>query len=219
MIPLHIACQVDGAVELRTPLALDALLGAALAQRRGLLPPGPGEAPTPLDIPLARSGCRRMYLASFSIYEFEAYDLRWRNRRFPVLEAQGMGGPKLRRINASLGPTKTKRVPREAQHLRDDRLDWYAVGTEAAVRDLLGDLEHVGASRGVGSGRVRSWSVQAVDPWEPGFPLVLDGRPLRPLPVEWPGVRESDCRIEMRTLEPPYWWEPSRRAVRCWVAA
>lgn len=216
--PLRITCHVSRDVAINAPIALDALLGFALAQRLGLQPPQGDEEPVALDIPLARSTCGRIYLGSHSIHEVEEYELRWRNRRFPVPEAQAMGGKKLRRINTSTGATKTKRVPREALHLHDGRLDWYAVGDEERVRDLLFDIQYVGGARGVGSGRVASWAVEDTDPWEPGFPVLLDGIPLRSLPVGWPGVDESRCRVEQRTLEPPYWWRRAERQVPCWVA-
>lgn len=220
MRPLHIVCRIDGPASLgHHGLALDSLLGSVLAQRAGLIPPGPGEEPADLDIPIEMSSCGRLYLASFSIFEIERYEMRWTNQRFPLTEAQTMGAPKLRRVNMRAGPSKTKRAPRELAHLRDGRLDWFAIGDCDRVAALLAEVGHIGGRRGIGGGVVREWSVEIiVAPWSPGFPVVLDGRPLRPLPADWPGIDAQKSVRSRGVLTPPYWWERSRREVDCWVS-
>jgi len=119
----------------------------------------------------------------------------------------------------NLGAQKSKRAPREAFYMRGDRLTWYAVGDGLGVSRLLADIDHVGNSRGVGSGRVREWEVDEIEAWEPGFPVLLAGRPLRSLPLDWPGVDQSKARVEARVLQPPYWHRRAERQIECWVGS
>lgn len=83
---------------------------------------------------------------------------------------------------------------------------------EGRVRELLALVTHLGKRRAVGLGRVERWEVLPCEPWE-GFPVLRDGRPLRPLPTDWPGLVEYD--LGLRTLSYPYW--DSSRRVECAV--
>lgn len=199
------------------PIALDALLMAAWATREDLGPLSFRDGDTvgiPKDaVPLRRSACGRIYLASVGQQETEQHERRFLNRRFPIAEAQAMGGPKMKRINVSAGTTKGYRIPMQMTHLRNDSMLWYAIGDVDRVRELVTTIGYLGKKRSVGLGRVASWTVEACEAWE-GFPVLLDGRPLRALPRDWPGLGEH--RIERRVLTPPYYerW----RAEECAVA-
>jgi CRISPR type IV-associated protein Csf3 len=180
------------------PIALDALVMAAVALRDNLLPPEPDTPP--IDIPIAQE--RGIYLATVAQVEWETYDRHWINRRFPIEEAQAIGAARVKRINLSGGPTKSYRLPLEVGYVRDGIVRWWCVGDTDPLRTLLVHVTHLGKRRAVGKGEVTDWTVEACATW-PGFPVVRDGRPLRPLPLDWPGVNDADRG--MRVLTPPYW--------------
>jgi hypothetical protein len=166
------------------------------------------EAP-PLEIPVAKEPGGRFYLASFSDSQWEGHELRWVNRRYPVAEAQALAGPKLRRIQINAGPCKSFRIPLESGHLVGDEMRWWCLGEAEPIRDLLALVTHLGRRRGVGLGRVAEWMVEPCEPWD-GFPVLRDGRPLRPLPLDWPGLVATEPG--MAVLFPPY-WERTREEV------
>jgi len=200
--PLCVTATLAGEIALpQGPLALDGLLAWAVCAREGLAAPVEGIRPVHIPVALAPGG--RFHLCSFSLAAWEAFGVRYVNRRFPLPEAQNMGAPSLKRILLSGGPCKSFRLPLESGHLRDDRLTWYLQGDRARVAELLQMVTGLGKRRGVGLGRVARWEVTPVEPW-PGFPVVREGRPLRPLPVDWPGVSEGAAR-EYRCVSFPYW--------------
>lgn len=202
MTPLRVEARLLGAICLPNgPLALDALLTWVEAQRRELPPPASAGDCTDLPIPLAQD--RGVWLASFGTYELEESERDWTNRRFPLPEAQDLGGAKLKRVMLSAGPSKSYRLPRERMHLVDDRVTWWAVGDAGAVRGMLAEASYLGKRRGVGLGKVRQWSVEPCERWE-GFPVLMDGAPLRSLPLDWPGVSPESERA-YAVLRPPYW--------------
>lgn len=209
MTPLRVTAHLRGPV--RMPygwLALDALLGAAICVRDNEPPLMPGDEPADLtgriDEVLRRSDCGRLWLASWSVGEPERWEKRHALRRPPVAEAQAMGTA-LRTINIGAGPMKAFRKPQEAVHFADDRLDWYAVGDSDRMRELLALVRHLGAKRNAGDGAVGRWDVAPCEPWGAGFPVVVDGAPLRPLPPDWPGLDEFRCVPDRLPLMPPYW--------------
>lgn len=208
--PLRVEATLVGAVQLHRPVALDALLMAAVAVRDDLPPIGVGER-IDIEIPIARE--RGVYLASVGIYDVEARERRFLTKRFPLAEAQAIGDPKMRAIKQSAGLTKNFRIPTETQHLRGDRVVWFAVGDVGAVRELLTHIHYLGKKRSVGLGRVAEWKVAEIaDTWE-GFPVTRDGKALRNLPLDWPGLREP--RRGHAVLAPPYWeqWRAEECAV------
>lgn len=202
MTPLRVEARLLGGICLPNgPLALDALLTWVEAQRRELPPPASAGDCTDLPIPLAQE--RGIWLASFGVCELEESERDWTNRRFPLPEAQDLGGPKLKRVMLSAGPSKSYRLPRERMHLVDDRIAWWALGEADAVRSMLAEVNYLGKRRGVGLGKVRQWTVESCGSWE-GFPVLRDGAPLRSLPLDWPGV-SSDAERAYAVLRPPYW--------------
>lgn len=201
--PLRVTARLAGGIALPWgPLALDGLLAWAVCAREGMLAPVDGIRPVAIPVELEPAG--RFHLASFSVGEAEEHEHRWVNRRFPVPEAQGLAEVGFSRINISAGAQKTYRLPLETVHLRDDRLAWYLLGDRDRVLELLDLVRHLGKRRAVGYGQVREWSVEECGPWA-GFP-VLDpaGQPLRPLPLDWPGL-SPDASQAFRRLSFPYW--------------
>lgn len=198
--PLRVVAHLEGPI-VSLPM-LDSLLAKAIADLEGLPPVMVGDAYADIDIPVMRSPCGRYHLASAPIGRAECYEMRHRNRRFPMAEAQRFAAPEVRRINVQNGATKSFRVPYQQMHLQGDLVLWYATGDAERVRALLGLVSHLGRQRGVGKGRVARWTVERVsEPW-PGFPVVLDGAPLRPLPLDHPGVTVATRKLA--TLTYPY---------------
>lgn len=202
MQPLMVTARLAGAISMPArPVALDALLAYAVVLRDHITPASTPDEVVPIEIPIEREPGGRFHLCSHAVYAVEQAELRWKNRRPVVPEAQAMGRFKRMQINA--GHSKGYRVPYEATHLEDDELRWWAYGDCDKVLDLLGLISHVGKMRAVGLGRVVEWQAETCEPWDDGFPVVLDGRPLRPLPTDWPGLAE-DVAVERCTLTYPY---------------
>lgn len=199
--PLVITATLRAAVAIPNgPIAFDALLGAAVAMREGLVASMQDEL-LPIVVPLARE--RGVFLASDGVASVELHEHRYINRRFPLGEAQTMGEPALRRIQINGGPCKSFRLPLDTVHLEGDRMTWWALGDRAAIESLLAEIRYLGKRRAVGLGAVARWDVAPCEPW-PGFPVVRDGQPTRSLPVDWPGLAAGVERA-MRCLAPPYW--------------
>lgn len=205
MTPLHVVAHLQGQIAAQsTGIMLDALLQHAEATRRGLSPLDRlVRGPSDLPIPLARSECGRVNLCSAGLTNHEEHELRWKNRRAPIAEMQMLAGPKLKRINITGGANRSYRIPLDTTHVEGDAIGWFATGAVGAVRELLGWVGYLGHRRAVGLGRVVRWDVIECEPWD-GFPVLRDGLPLRPLPVDWPGLRD-DAERALRCLRPPYW--------------
>lgn len=214
MTPLQVTARVQGEVLRADSIALDGLIAYAVALDLGL---PPVQSQTPQEradserrlheaMPLERSACGRLYLASMgqARYEEGSHETRYLNRRFPTTEAIYLASDRLKRVQLSSGMSKTYRIPYQAGHLEGDLVTWWALGETDRVRDLLGCVAHLGKKRSVGYGKVLAWEVEALqgEVWE-GFPVLLDGRPLRPLPLDWPGLGEHDQ--DYRCLTFPYW--------------
>ena len=200
--PLEITAKLRGAIALpQGPLALDSLL-AYLTCLRDQIPPAltVAEVVRP-EIPIAVEPQGRFHLASFAYYIPERSANHWCNRRFPIAEAQMFGCEKLKAIHVARGPQKSYRIPMEKVHVIGDTLTWWCMGEPELIRLLLSACTHLGKKRSVGLGRVERWDVREADTW-PGFPVVRDGIPLRPLPLDWPGLVDYD--VEMRNLTFPY---------------
>jgi CRISPR type IV-associated protein Csf3 len=212
MEPLRVVCQIQGQIVLPTgSIAIDALLGAAYARVHRSPPVVSGQPIDPLPIPIARSECGRIYLASFAYASYDGYETRYRNRRFPAREALRLTA--MKRVDVAAGAQKSYRIPYSASHITGDQLEWWCAGEADGIRTLLATVTNLGRHRGVDYGRVVRWAVTPVaDPW-PGFPVLRDGRPLRPLPLDWPGL--VDYQTSFKALLPPYW--DRTREVKCAV--
>lgn len=201
-VPLRITARLGSGTALPYgPMALDALLAWAVAAREGFLAPVDGYRE--IEIPVAREPGGRFHLCSFSVGEVVASEATWVNRRFPIPEAQALAEPAFKRIQINAGAQKSYRLPLELQHFRDQTLTWFALGDAGRIADLLSLVTHLGKRRGVGHGWVREWHVEPCESW-PGFPVMRDWHPLRPLPLDWPGLAEDAERRYCRATY-PYW--------------
>lgn len=202
MIPLVVTAQLAGRVLLPSGGGpqFDSLLGAAEARRRGLPPLTSPEQAIPIEVPLQRSDCDRLYLCSVGWYAVEAHVLGYTQRRYPLQQvvehAHGV-----KRVQ-NVGAQKDYRIPRDELRLRSDRVTWWCVGDPDQIRPLLTWVHEIGRKRGVGFGAIRQWKVEACEPWA-GFPVLTpEGLPTRPLPLDWPGVA-SDAERGFATLSDP----------------
>jgi CRISPR type IV-associated protein Csf3 len=206
MEPLRVTARVQRELVIpRYGLALDSLLAAAVALREQLPPAREIEEVIPIEIPIELEPERRFHLASNSVCRVAGRSKRHTNKRPVIAEAQQMGG-KIKRMQINAGPSKGYRIPYETVWPEDGTLTWWAVGDPAEVEGLLGLIGYLGKRRGVGLGRVLEWEVEPCEPWGDGFPVVLDGQPLRALPPDWPGL-EDPAIIEARLsyMGGPYW--------------
>jgi CRISPR type IV-associated protein Csf3 len=182
--------------------ALDGLLGATLAEEQGLVA-GFGEM-VDIDLPLERSPCGRVWLASFAQFVPEIHEVRHTHRRFPIEQAQMLGAAGMRKIDIGAGVNRSYRIPGRVSHAQDDTITWYARGEWPRVEELLSRVTHLGKRRAVGRGAITSWQVASAGEGWPGFPVMLNGKPLRALPVDWPGLAPNTRRA-YQVLRPPYW--------------
>lgn len=206
MTPLHVVAHVAEGVVLRAPLMLDALLAWAVATEQRLLPPLAGQDPEPIEIPIQREAGGRFHLCSEGFAIVADHEQRYKQRRAPIQQMARMGTDKLRRVDIASGPNKGYRVPYELQLLDGGRIEWWCVGEPIEIRRLLGLVRYVGKHRGSGKGRLdihgTPWIVEPCETWD-GFPIVRAGKPLRPLPLDWPGL--SAPRQGFRTTTYPSW--------------
>ena len=185
-------------------IALDALLGAAVCVRDNVPPATTAAELVPIDIPIERSSCGRVYLASVAQFEVERYDMRFVNKRAPIEQYQAIGSPKIKTVSITSGPNKSYRIPRETMHLVDDLIVWWCCGDADAIRALLALVYYLGKRRAVGLGKILRWDVEPVRrPWD-GFPVLCEGEPIRTLPDDYPGL-SPDADRGIAVLEPPYW--------------
>lgn len=181
-------------------IAFDGLLAAAVVRQTGQPLASSAHECALVEIPVQRSECNRFHLASLAQFDIEKRSSSFTNKRFPMREAQTIST--VSRVQESTGPSKGFRIPRE--HLHVDKLEWFCIGSRELITDLLADVTALGKKRGVGMGEVvvGSWRVDPIDPWD-GFPVLRDGVPLRPLPQDWPGLREYEPAYARLTF--PYW--------------
>lgn len=215
MKPLRVVAHMRGAIREpglagAAPAMLDGLLMWALSQELRL-PSAQNQSPEERAanerrlaeaMPLAREG--GIWLASEAQWAKEAHEVRHINRRFPAAEAAALGSPKLKRVEMSTGLSKSYHIPVRQSHAVGDVVVWWALGDEERVQGLLAWVTHLGKKRAVGCGPIERWEVTVCESW-PGFPVLLEGRPLRPLPLNWPGLQEGAYREDLRVLAPPYW--------------
>lgn len=202
MTPLRVTARLQDAIVLTLgTIALDAILAAMYAMVHRLPPVPPGVVPEQLPIPLAFEPGGRFCLASFSVATFDQFEVQHMHKAFPVDVARHH--TKMGVVNQKSGVNKSYRLPMSLAHADGDTLTWWCVGDKDGIEDLLQYCHHLGKKRAHGMGKVRAWKVEQCAPWDDGFPVVLDGKPLRNLPVDWPELVEPD--IQMARLTYPYW--------------
>lgn len=202
MTPLRITATVANAVIMRDPLHLDGLLAWAVCQRNNIPPALTEEELVPVEIPVQRSECGRFHLCTASVWEAEAAELRYLNRRPVVAEMQLMG-PQKGTMNISAGLSKGYHVPLHTEFPREGRVSWWCIGDREEIADLLCVVGYLSRRRAVGYGKVTQWAVEECEPWGDGFPVVCDGKPMRNLPTDYPGL--DTPMVQMRKLTYPYW--------------
>lgn len=205
MVPLEVTATLYGRVILPRAgyVHLDGLLAWAAWARSGDPPALDETQIVRYPIPVAESECGRYHLASASACAVRFREKRYVNKRFPVAEWQMLGGGKsANRIQINAGPSKGFRIPLEAHHLEDHEIRWWCIGDRDEIEALLSLVTHVGRLRGHGEGEVREWRVEPCKPWGDGFPVLRDGRPLRHLPLDTPGLGEH--LPQFGTLTYPY---------------
>ena len=95
--PLRVTATLRGPV-VSVP-GLDSLLAYAVALLAGREPLTHGDAGPLVEIPILREPAGRFHLCSAPVYAEAHYETRHRNRRFPMVEAQMLAAPDVRRIN------------------------------------------------------------------------------------------------------------------------
>jgi hypothetical protein len=204
--PLHIVAHLAEGIVLRHQLAIDALLAWATAAREQVLPPLPGDDAARIEIPIMREPAGRFHLCSLGFAVPEQHELRYKNKRAPAYEYARFGTSKIRRVDIGAGPNKGERKPYELQLLEGDRIEWWALGDAERIRARLSVVHYLGKHRGNGKGRLdlhgTPWAVDRCEPWGDGFPVARAGKPMRTLPLDYPGLR--DPRTAFRPLSYPY---------------
>jgi hypothetical protein len=198
--PLHVVAHLDGAI-VSAPM-LDALLAYQVAQRAELPMYARPSEHSPIEIPIQRSPCGRFHLASAPQYSVLESEARHKSRRPVIAEAQMLAGPSVKRIDIQTGPSKGFRIPYSTHLLVGDAVHWWCLGDRERIVGLLSGALHLGNRRGAGHGWLTRWDVQPCEPW-PGFPVVRDGKPLRALPLDWPGLVAP--AVGLANVTYPFW--------------
>lgn len=195
-VPLSITAELAAPVVFHRPVALDAMLMAAVAYVEGAPPVEVEEVA--IDIPLEERG--GIYLCTLALGDVLYRSTSYRNRPVPLARLLQLGQVKPK-YNVVAGRGKPTRIPEEHKLMR--ALRWYCIGDAERITALLRTVSSVGARRGAGMGVIKAWEVAPAEAWA-GFPVLDEsGLPLRPLPLDWPGLTGGMRGFER--LRPPYW--------------
>jgi len=213
--PLHVVAHLKENVVFNSPIMLDGLLAWVVAAQHRLLPPQSGEPPRRIEIPIQRDEKRDVYLCSQGFLAQEASEVRYKNRRAPWVEFARLGSSKIRRVNISLAENKSYRVPYELRLGR--AIEWWCLGDAERILELLSYVHYLGKHRGSGEGALdihgTPWTVEPCKSWGRGFPVVQSGKPMRPLPIEYPGLRAP--RTRFGNVRPPYYDHSTEEMIAC----
>lgn len=203
--PLRVVARLAEAITVGEPIMLDGLLAWVEANQERRIPPMRGERPAArIEIPIARTEDGAFHLCSQAHGASIASELRHYHWRAPVQEMARMGNGAIRRVDTTGGANKGLRIPYRLELVPE--LEWWCVGDAERIRGLLHFVHYLGDARGRGHGKLllheRPWTVEPCETW-PGFPLVRDGLPLRPLPQDWPGLEDPPLGYRVTTY--PYW--------------
>lgn len=216
---LRVTARLAEGIVLNRPLALDALLQWAVSAENHLLPPVPGQPGKQIEIPIMREPGGRFHLCSDGFGAVEFSENRHKHRRAPVQQFHrfgktGKGG--INRVDTAAGANKSYRAPYVIETMESDQIEWWCIGDPERVQLLLGYIRYLGKHRGAGKGRLdihgTPWIVEPCEQW-PGFPVVRAGKPLRPLPLDWPGL--IDPNTTYRVLTPPNWDHSREQILAC----
>lgn len=188
--------------------ALDALLIAVAARDAGIPPPigavAPGDVPVPPPLVMERG----LYCASVGMVDAVGHQMRWTQRPAPLRRHLALDEGR-RKLKLTTGAGKPTRSPMRTAIA--PTVTWYALATDPdeLLRLLRQHVTHIGPRRAAGYGNVGEWQMSTVESWQ-GFPMVdHDGAPLRPLPMDWPGVDHAAGRAARGRVIPPYWCGPT----------
>jgi hypothetical protein len=210
--PLVVTATMRDPVEFTFPIMLDGLLVRVVADRLRSPRPTCSDECRRFDTPIALEPGGRFHLASEAHHGAALFSrVEHIHKRAPVHELMAFGVDKLRRVDIKSGPDKGWRVPRSGEMFSD--LHWWCVGDAESIRELLLGVTRLGARRRHGCGAVRSWIVDPCEPWD-GFPVLREGMPLRPLPLDFPGA-STESRKSFRNLTYPYFMKERAELLLC----
>jgi len=199
---LHVTATLANGVAFNAPPMLDALLAWVIAARKRIIPGADPSQLEPIDVPLAREPGGRFHLCSQGFGRIDGRETNYKNRRAPWQEYARLGSKRISRVNVSVAEDKSYRVPYST--LLIERMEWWCIGDPDQIADLLSDVHYLGRHRGSGHGRINlPWLVERYESWGDGFPIVRDGKPTRPIPLDWPGI--CDPATAYRGVTYPYW--------------
>lgn len=204
--PLRVRAYVSQEIVLKQgAIALDSLLIYMRAKLLRLPPPSVQEAETGkiarIDIPVFKERVKtRFYYASIAYPKLVQHQTAYNRRRFPVHEAVHL--TKMNRVDTASGMQRSYNIPFSTAFIESGYLEWFVFGQPDEIRRLLAMCRNLGCYHRLGYGKVDRWEVEKCEEWD-GFPLVRDGIPLRPLPLDWPGV--TSRKLGYATLFPPYY--------------
>lgn len=202
--PMKVSCRLSEGFVMRVPTVLDSLLAAVVAMRERMIAPISAEECKEIPVPLDDE--RGIRLCSSAMFSVEKHLVEFRTRRPPIEEYVHFG-KRGGSVSIASGPDKMYMMEYDYQFATGDTVTWFALGDLDAVRELLADVFYLGKFRAIGRGRIvdGSWLVEPTEPWGDGFPILHNGIPKRPLPLDWPGVAVGKVRSGFATTSPPYW--------------
>lgn len=203
MIPLRVEARLQDAVSLTLGrVDLDALLMSLYCMVHRI-PPLDVERWTETDIPIPvqKEPGGRFYLCSTSVARFDQHEAIHYHKALPVQEV--LHRTKVKRARIDAGIDKSYRISLPLSHAEGDTLTWWCVGEQDGIEELVQYCHHLGKKRSQGMGKVLDWSVAPCESWGDGFPILLAGKPMRNLPIDYPGMGEHEVRLTR--LMPPYW--------------
>lgn len=203
MTPLRITASVPQLICVpHGRLPLDSLLMAQRALELGMPPVFDPEHAEPIEIPVQREAGGRFHLCSDAVVELveKEHPVRHIHKRAPLEQyvQHGVRGS----VELTAKEDKGYRIPLELGFVRGGQLEWWCLGDATALRELLSGILFLGKKRSNAFGEVRAWTIERCHEW-PGFPVVRDGKPLRRLPADWPGL--TSPRTQFAVMTPPYW--------------
>lgn len=202
--PMRIQCVLLQEYVGRSAPNMDALLIDLLSKREQPMPFGEPKAWAAPPIPIAKSGCGRYYMCSSGMFEVEEHDEFIMSSHAPWHAYARLGDASISRVDTSVSEDKSMFGRHSSSILKRDTIEWFALGEIDAVRAILTDCHYVGKYRAHGHGHVREWIVERTESWGEGFPVLRDGKPTRPLPLDAPGLAPGHRRA-YHVLSPPYW--------------
>ena len=227
-VPLLVTAHLRTGVSMDLPYGLD-LAGVLATRMRDLdkdylhrmspgrrpsLPDSTQEEPDDMSLCLARctTGPEWHWVASCAlpVDADENPDPRTFYRVVDSTWAQRAAERPLAYFHPSKGPYRDMMMPNIVTIC--SALQWHAVGDPERVYDLVRGIRYIGKRRGTGEGRVRSWSVEVVEPTAGGilsWGHVRGAEIVRPCPEECAQELGVDYKMGWYAIRPPS-WNPSR---------